>query len=52
MTGAKTMNAVEIMLTVLMLAAWGLLAFDLYGIVSSGPPMSGESNYSRGWELL
>lgn len=52
MPGAKTLTAVGILLTVLMLAAWGLLASDLYGIVSSGPPMGGESNYSRAWEML
>jgi hypothetical protein len=46
------MNAVTILLTVLLLAAWGLLAFDLYEIVSTGRPMSGEGNYSRGWELV
>jgi hypothetical protein len=46
------MSAVTILLTVLMVAFWGLLAFLLYDVVSSGPPMSGEGNYSRGWELL
>jgi hypothetical protein len=50
--GAKTLNTVAILLTVLMLAAWGLLAFDLYGIVSSGPPIGGEDRYSRAWDVL
>lgn len=52
MPGAKTMNAVSILLTVPLVAAWSLLAFLLYDVVSSGPPMSGEGNYSRGWELI
>ena len=46
------MDAVGILLAALLSAAWALLAFDLYGIVSSGPLLSGESRYSRAWELL
>src|ERR1017187_1708808 len=34
-----------------MAAAWGLLAFDLWEIVST-PALSGEARYSRGWEML
>lgn len=52
MPDAKTLNAVAILLTVLMLAVWGLLAFDLYGIVSSGTPIGGEDRYSRAWDVL
>ena len=48
----KGMDATGYLLAVLMSGAWALLAFDLYGIVSSGPLVSGESRYSRGWELL
>jgi hypothetical protein len=48
----KTLDAVGIALAVLMSAAWLLLAFDLYGVLSSGPPGSGEDRYSRAWELL
>jgi hypothetical protein len=48
----KGMDATGILLAVLMSGAWALLAFDLYGIVSSGPLLGGESRYSRGWELL
>jgi len=46
------MDAGGILLAVLMSVAWALLAFDLYGIVSAGPLLGGESRYSRGWELL
>jgi hypothetical protein len=48
----KGLDATGILLLVLMSGAWALLAFDLYGIVSSGPLLSGESRYSRGWDLL
>ena len=48
----KGMDAIGLLLAVLMSGAWALLAFDLYGIVSSGPLLGGESRYSRGWELF
>src|SRR5581483_3531685 len=35
-----------------MLAAWLLLAYDLYGIVSSGPLIGGEERIGRAWELI
>jgi hypothetical protein len=44
-------NSGVIVLLILMLAAWGLLAFDLYQIVSV-PALGGEARYSRGWEML
>ena len=44
-------NSGVIILLILMLAAWGLLAFDLYQIVSV-PALGGEARYSRGWEML
>ena len=46
------MDATGYFLTALMLAPWALLAYDLYGIVTSGPLLGGESRYSRGWELF
>jgi hypothetical protein len=48
----KGLDAVGIVFALLMSGAWGLLAFDLYEIVTSGPLLGGESRYSRGWELL
>lgn len=44
-------NSEVIILLILMLGVWGLLAFDLYQIVSV-PALSGEARYSRGWEML
>jgi len=51
MNPANPTNLDAIILLILMLAAWGLLAFDLYQIVSV-PALSGEDRYSRGWEML
>ncbi len=48
----KNMDATAGFLLALAAIAWALLAFDLYGIVSAGVPLGGESRYSRGWELL
>ena len=42
----------RVLLPLLMFVAWLLLAFDLYGILSSGPLLGGEARYSRAWELL
>ena len=51
MNVTNSTNSDVILLLILMLAAWGLLAFDVYQIVSV-PALSGEGRYSRGWELL
>ena len=44
-------NGDVILLWVMLGVGWGLLAFDLYQIVSV-PALSGEARYSRGWEML
>ena len=51
MNVTNSTNSDVIILLILMLAAWGLPAFDLYQIVSV-PALSGEGRYSRGWEML
>jgi hypothetical protein len=52
MTTIKSIDATGIVLAVLGAAAWLVLAFDLYGMVSSGPLIGGEDRMGRGWELL
>jgi len=52
LTTIKNIDTTGVVLAVMGAVAWVALAFDLYGIVSSGPLLGGESRMGRGWELL